>query len=130
MPVSIKPAEVAPHTPSQRAASELPTASPTSSGSEDASDAAALAQTWADMVVHMGLKAFAGQLARQSELVLLTETAMVLRCEKLSLATDDNALSGLRSALKTLAIASEVLPAKQSTYIYLTHGFFRIGRLR
>lgn len=53
------------------------------------------------MVVHMGLKAFAGQLARQSELVLLTETAMVLRCEKLSLATDDNALSGLRSALKT-----------------------------
>jgi hypothetical protein len=101
MPVSIKPAEVAPHTPSQRAASELPTASPTSSGSEDASDAAALAQTWADMVVHMGLKAFAGQLARQSELVLLTETAMVLRCEKLSLATDDNALSGLRSALKT-----------------------------
>ena len=67
---------------------------------EGAKDAAALAQIWMDMVAAMGLKAFAGQLARQSELVLLSEAMMTLRCEKLSLATDDNALNTLRSALK------------------------------
>ena len=53
------------------------------------------------MVAHMGLKAFTGQLARQSELVSLNESVLVLRCEKLSLANDDNALNGLRSALKS-----------------------------
>ena len=69
--------------------------------SADAGGASELADTWIDMVAQMGLKAFAGQLARQSELVSLTDGALVLRCEKLSLANDDNALNGLRSALKT-----------------------------
>ena len=52
------------------------------------------------MVADMGLKAFAGQLARQSELVSLTDGALVLRCEKVSLAKDENALKALRQAIK------------------------------
>ena len=97
----IKPAEVALQIPLTVAPSEPPVCpvSPIHIN-EGVNDAVTLAQTWVDMVTHMSLKAFAGQLARQSELVSLSEAVMILRCEKLSLATDDNALNTLRVALK------------------------------
>ena len=101
IPVSIKPAEVALQIPSTVAPSDssIRPVSPIQTHA-GVNDAAILAQTWVDMVTHMSLKAFAGQLARQSELVSLSEAVMILRCEKLSLATDDNALNTLRAALK------------------------------
>lgn len=97
----IKSAEVALQIPLTVAPSEPPVCpvSPIHIN-EGVNDAVTLAQTWVDMVAHMSLKAFSGQLARQSELVSLTESLMILRCEKLSLATDDNALNTLRAALK------------------------------
>lgn len=97
----IKSAEVAPQIPLTVAPSEPPVC-PVSPIQAHAgvNDAATLAQTWVDMVAHMSLKAFSGQLARQSELLSLTESLMILRCEKLSLATDGNALNTLRAALK------------------------------
>ena len=47
----------------------------------------------------LGLKAYARQLPYQSELIELSATRMVLRCDKASLATDDNALKSLREHL-------------------------------
>ena len=66
-----------------------------------AQDEAQLTQLWLEMSACLGLKAYAGQLARQSELTLMTDSAMVLRCETFSLATDEGALKALRAALKT-----------------------------
>ncbi|MBS1174844.1 MAG: hypothetical protein H6R05_975 [Burkholderiaceae bacterium] len=112
MPVSIKPVEVALETESLVAPSTPPLVASASPTPEFVGDASALAQMWVDMVAHMGLKAFAGQLARQSELVSLSEAMMTLRCEKLSLATDDNALNTLRSALKNyFTQLGQVVPA-------------------
>lgn len=59
----------------------------------------ALASLWLSMVEQLGLKAYSSQLARQSELVLLDEQRLELRCEKRSLASDDKAIVPLREAI-------------------------------
>lgn len=58
-----------------------------------------LAALWLSMVEQLGLKAYSSQLARQSELVLLDEQRLELRCEKRSLACDDKAIVPLREAI-------------------------------
>ena len=69
-----------------------------SAGSGD-NDLARLGEQWQNIVRQLGLKAYARQLPYQSELIELSATRMVLRCDKASLATDDNALKSLREHL-------------------------------
>ena len=69
-----------------------------SAGSGD-NDLARLGEQWQNIVRQLGLKAYARQLPYQSELIELSVTRMVLRCDKASLATDDNALKSLREHL-------------------------------
>ena len=69
-----------------------------SAGSGD-SNLAQLGEQWQNIVRQLGLKAYARQLPYQSELIELSATRMVLRCDKASLATDDNALKSLREHL-------------------------------
>ena len=65
----------------------------------DSNDLATLGEQWQAIVNQLGLKAYARQLPYQSELIELSATRLVLRCEKASLATDDNALKVLRQNL-------------------------------
>lgn len=62
-------------------------------------DLAILGEQWQTIVNQLGLKAYARQLPYQSELIELSATRLVLRCEKASLATDDKALKVLRQNL-------------------------------
>ena len=68
-------------------------------GNSGSSDLVALAEQWQSIVNQLGLKAYARQLPYQSELIEWNATSLVLRCEKASLATDDNALKVLRQNL-------------------------------
>ncbi len=78
--------------------SELSTARPEGS-SGGSTDLAALAEQWQSIVNQLGLKAYARQLPYQSELIELSATRLVLRCEKASLVSDDKALKVLRQSL-------------------------------
>ncbi len=71
----------------------------TDSADSGDSDLAQLGEQWQNIVRQLGLKAYARQLPYQSELIELSAMRMVLRCDKASLATDDNALKSLREHL-------------------------------
>lgn len=82
----------------ERATNHVTNRATDSAGSGD-SDLAQLGEQWQNIVRQLGLKAYARQLPYQSELIELSATRMVLRCDKASLATDDNALKSLREHL-------------------------------
>lgn len=80
-------------------------------------DLAVLAEQWRTIVDELGLKAYARQLPYQSELVELNETHLVLRCEKASLATDENALKVLRQNLADYFAARHQAAPKLQVHI-------------
>ena len=82
----------------ERATNHVTNRATESAGSGD-NDLARLGEQWQNIVRQLGLKAYARQLPYQSELIELNATRMVLRCDKASLATDDNALKSLREHL-------------------------------
>lgn len=84
-----------PSTPASNAAHESHAHAP----AQATTDLSVLAEQWQTIVHQLGLKAYARQLPYQSELIELSASQLVLRCEKASLATDDNALKVLRQNL-------------------------------
>lgn len=56
-------------------------------------------ELWHQIVRELGLKAYQRQLPIQSELLDLTDSTIVLRCEKFTLANDDKARQSLQNAL-------------------------------
>ena len=80
-------------------------------------DSAVLAEQWRTIVDELGLKAYARQLPYQSELIELNESHLVLRCEKASLATDENALKMLRQNLDDYFAARQQTAPKLQVHI-------------